>query len=68
MLFRHLFSSYMYVEKAAKTTFVQKIVRKMLIKLTQMDQIVVLKEGKISEIGTYDELVSFENNHRLTKP
>ncbi len=33
-LFRQLFSNYMYVEKAGKTTFVDKVVRKMLMKLT----------------------------------
>ncbi len=33
-LLRQLFSSYMYVEKAAKMKFLQKFVRKMLMKLT----------------------------------
>ncbi len=34
MLFPQVFSSYIYVEKAAETMFVQKFVRKMLTKLT----------------------------------
>ncbi len=49
-LFWQLFFSYMYVEKAAEMTFVQKILRKMLMKLTTGQPLLVSQNEEMMTV------------------